>query len=510
MTEPKSPTAGAWVGASSVGTLFAQRARIEGEKIALVQDDRTRTFAELNERANRLAHVLLANGITRGDRVALLARNCIEYVEVELACGKIGAITACQNWRLADAELQHCLTLVEPSLIISAPDYLVTLARLDLPKMPVIAIGEDYEARLADSATSEPENAVDGEDGFVILYTSGTTGMPKGALISHRAMIARSLCIAGEMDLPRDDCFIAWAPYFHMASTDQGTASLLRGTPVVIVDGYDPAAIIRTLEQRRVGWLLLIPGMIEDFVQALRAAKPEIKGVSMCGAMADLVPPHQLAAVTELLDAPYVNTFGATETGLPPATGSLIPVGVAPTDLAKRQSGFCEIRLVDEHDNEVGIDEPGEVAVRGPTIFSGYWRAPETNAKDFRNGWFHMGDVMARRPDGLLTFKDRVKYMIKSGGENIYPAEIERVLMADARVDDVAVVRKQDDRWGEIPVAAVAINADVTSEDLLNACRQELAGYKQPKEIRFVDYNDLPRSTSGKIQRHEVEKWFVE
>jgi fatty-acyl-CoA synthase len=411
---------------------------------------------------------------------------------------------------LADAELQHCLTLVEPSLIIAAPDYLDTLARLDLPELPVISIGPDYEARLTVSPTTDPGVPVDGEDGFVILYTSGTTGMPKGALISHRAMIARSLCIAAEMDLPREDWFIAWAPYFHMASTDQGTASLLRGTPVVIVDGYDPKAIIETLEQRRVGWLLLIPGMIEDFVQALRAAKPIIKGVSMCGAMADLVPPHQLAAVTELLDAPYVNTFGATETGLPPATGSLIPVGVAPTDLAKRQSGFCEIRLVDEDDNEVGTGEPGEVAVRGPTVFSGYWQAPETNAKDFRGGWFHMGDVMARREDGLLTFMDRVKYMIKSGGENIYPAEIERVLLADPRVDDAAVVRKQDARWGEVPVAAIAANAEFPAEELRATCREALAGYKQPKEIRFVAYDDLPRSTTGKIQRHEVEKWFAE
>jgi len=254
--------------------------------------------------------------------------------------------------------------------------------------------------------------------------------------------------------------------------------------------------------------------MVDDLVHALRATKPNIKGVRVCGAMADLVPPHQIAAVTELLDAPYLNTFGATETGLPPATCALIPVGEVPNDLAKRQSAYCEVKLVDADDNEVPVGVPGEMCMRGPTLFSGYWRAPETNAKDFRGGWFHMGDVMMRREDGRLTFMDRVKYMIKSGGENIYPAEIERALVADTRVEDACVVRRSDDRWGEVPVAAVAIADNTDQEalraDLFAACRTTLAGYKQPKDIRFVAYADLPRSTSGKIQRHEVESWFVE
>ncbi len=152
--------------------------------------------------------------------------------------------------------------------------------------------------------------------------------------------------------------------------------------------------------------------------------------------------------------------------------------------------------------------------MRGPTLFSGYWRAPETNARDFRGGWFHMGDVLARRADGRLVFMDRVKYMIKSGGENIYPAEIERILLAEPRVEDACVVRRADPRWGEVPVAAVAAAPatahDALRADLLAACRAALAGYKQPKEIRFVAYAELPRSTTGKIQRHEVEKWFAE
>ena len=147
--------------------------------------------------------------------------------------------------------------------------------------------------------------------------------------------------------------------------------------------------------------------------------------------------------------------------------------------------------------------------MRGPTLFSGYWRADEVNAHDFRGGWFHMGDVFVRNPDGSLDFVDRVKYLIKSGGENVYPAEIERVLLADPRVDDAVVVRRPDPRWGEVPVAVVAPNDErLTADELYARCRRELAGYKQPKDIRFVAFADLPRSTTGKIQRHEVEAWL--
>jgi fatty-acyl-CoA synthase len=294
-----------------------------------------------------------------------------------------------------------------------------------------------------------------------------------------------------------------------MASTDHALASLLRGNPVIVVDGYDPQALAGIVARHQIGWLPLVPGMIESFAGVLRAGAVRPRGIKAIGAMADLVPRHQLAEITTLLNAPYANTFGATETGLPPGTASFIPIGEAPTDLAKRQSSFCEVRLVDPNDREVPDGTPGECAMRGPTLFSGYWRAPEVNARDFRGGWFHMGDMFIRRDDGRLDFVDRAKYMIKSGGENVYPAEIERVLLADPRVDDAVVVRRADARWGEVPVAVIARNDErLTAEELHAACRQQLAGYKQPKEIRFVAFADLPRSTTGKIQRHEVEAWF--
>lgn len=502
---------GTGTGRASLGALFRQRALVDPDRPALIDGARVQSYAGLNARVNRLAHVLDGLGIRHGDRIAVLSGNAAEYVEIELAAAKIGAIVAAQNWRLADPELTHCIRLVAPAVAICTPTYREVLARLDIPDMPVIEIGEDYEARLAEAPEAEPDVPVDPEDGLIILYTSGTTGMPKGALISHRAMIARAM-ILGEIGVAPTDAFVAWAPFFHMASTDQALSTLLRGGTVISVDGYQPERLVEIVETHEIGWFLLMPGMVEEFNMALKAAGARPKGIKLIGAMADLVPPHAIAEATRLLDAPYLNTFGSTETGLPPATADLIPIGHVPTDLAKRQSAFCELRLVDPDENEVGIGAPGECCIRGATVFSGYWQAPETNGQDFRNGWFHMGDVFLRRPDGRLAFMDRVKYMIKSGGENIYPAEIERVLLADPRVDDAVVVRRTHPRWGEVPVAVIATGkpteAAALQADLTGRCREVLAGYKQPREIRFVTFADLPRSTTGKVQRHLVEAWF--
>jgi fatty-acyl-CoA synthase len=220
--------------------------------------------------------------------------------------------------------------------------------------------------------------------------------------------------------------------------------------------------------------------------------------------MADLVPPAEIARITRLLGAPYANTFGATETGNPPASAGVIAIGSTPSRLPKTQSAFCEIRLVDEDGHDVPDGAPGELWMRGPTLFSGYWGRGDA---DFVDGWFPMGDVFVRNPDGTLDFVDRRKYLIKSGGENIYPAEIERVLLADPRVAEAAVVRRRDERWGEVPVAFVARrDAALTADELLAACKASLAGYKKPRQIHFIDYDAFPRSASGKVLRHELER----
>ncbi len=494
-------------GRSTIGELFRSRVAVCPNAIAVQEGERELSYGTLNDRVNRLTNALHAMGIRRYDRLGLLTQNCIEYLELELAAAKLGAITAALNWRLSRSELLHCVNLVEPKLILVQEDLTEQLVGLDLLVPQILTLGDAYEAVLASADAREPNVAVDPEDGLVILYTSGTTGLPKGALISHRAMIARAFAFTSELQIAPQEAFVAWAPFFHMVSTDHSLATLLRGGKVIVVNGFHSERLIHALETERIGWFVLIPGMLEAFSTDLGSSTTFTpKGIRVCGAMADLVAPQQIAEITEHLKAPYLNSFGATETGLPPATRSVIPVGVAPSDLAKEQSAFCEVRLVAPNDEDVIDNEAGELAIKGPTLFSGYWNANETNATDFRGGWFHMGDVFRRLPDGRLAFVDRSKYMIKSGGENIYPAEIERVLLSDPRIVEAAVVRTTDATWGEAPVAFVARESDtVTEQDLLELCRAALAGYKKPREIYFIERHEFPRSTSGKIQRHELE-----
>ena len=493
-------------GRADLYSIFRTRVRNCAEALAVEDGSNRLTYAELHDRVDRLASVFLARGIAPGDRIAILSHNRAEYLELQLAAAGIGAIVACLNWRLAPDELRHCVELVEPVLALVEPG--LKAAYQDIASTPCLEIGPELESALAGARPDARVGTLvdDPEAGLTILYTSGTTGLPKGALISHRAHIARSMVFAAQLALDPGDGFIAWAPMFHMASTDHALATLLRGGTVVMVDGLQSAVINAALSRHKVGWFVMMPGTLEAFIAERRANPLPVKGIKVCGAMADLVPPHQIAELTGLLDTPYLNSFGATETGLPPGTADLIAPGVVPQTLSKRVSAFCEVRLVDPDGDEVPVGMPGEMAVRGPTLFSGYWNADDTNARDFRNGFFHMGDLFRRNSDGTIDFVDRAKYLIKTGGENVYPAEIERVLLAHPRVVDAAVVRAFDAKWGESPVAFVAcVDGGPQAQELMQLCREYLAGYKRPREIRFISFDDFPRSTSGKVQRHVLE-----
>ncbi len=492
--------------ASTVAGLFLEHARRAPHSIAIDEGLIQRTYAELALRTAKLAQVFAERGLKVGDRIAILSENRVEYLELYLAAARTGVIVACQNWRLAEPELRHCLDLVKPRLIFVSPRHADALSPIKTAAVPLI-FGPAFEECLEQAMPLTEIADLDPEAAFLILYTSGTTGLPKGAIISHRAEIARNMTLRAEFGIQPTDTFAAWSPLYHMGAAEFSLGTLMAGGKVIVVDGFDQPRLADVVAREKLGWLLLMPGMVGDFAGYLEDKNTTVKGIRVCGVMADLVPPADIQKITTLLGAPYANTFGATETGCPPCSSSLIPIGVAPTNLSKRQSPFCQVRLVDTNDREVADGQPGELCMRGPTNFSGYWQAPETNAEEFRGGWFHMGDVFIRNPDGTLDFVDRVKYLIKSGGENIYPAEIERVLLDDPGVADVAVVRRADEKWGEVPVAFVARrNQDLQARELYERCRAQLAGYKQPKDIFFIDVDDLPRSASGKIQRHELEK----
>jgi len=345
------------------------------------------------------------------------------------------------------------------------------------------------------------------EDALVVIYTSGTTGYPKGSIISHRAVFGRLWLWVIDLNLTPEDTFLGWAPMYHMASMDQMLVNGILGAKFIPVPGFQPERLAHYLWTERLGWFVMMPGMFDPVIEILRGSNRKPVGTRLTGAMADLVPPQTIAEITRLINSPYLNTFGATETGLAPATNTTFPIGEVPTDFSKRVNTACEIRLVDTEDRDVPLGEPGELIIRGTSLCSGYWDNEETNRDDFRGGWFHMGDVFTMNPDGTINFVDRRKYLIKSGGENIYPAEIERVLMSHEAVEEAVVVRVSDPKWGEVPKAYIAANKRVDEEELLVLCKENLAGYKKPRSFEFVPLERFPRSTTGKILRHEVEKW---
>jgi acyl-CoA synthetase (AMP-forming)/AMP-acid ligase II len=482
---------------------FARQARRVPHADALLFGADVWTYTKLLEHVERCARGLREMGVHRGMRVAVLSENRPEYTIVQLAAAKLGAMVACLNWRLPTEELRDSISLVRPHVLAYSARFAAVAAQLHGKTVHAIEIESLCpESGPIDDAAAEAQPA----DGLLIIFTSGTTGRPRAAVISHRAQIARMSLLQRDLGLDADDAYVAWSPMFHMGGSEHTLSSLMYGASAVICDGLDVAAITHAMVSRKIGWLLLVPATIDPLLVELERTRASVAGIKAVGCMADLVPAATIDALCKRVSAPFLNSFGSTETGLPPLSGHLLPVGDPLTDLSKRMNSGCELRLVDPSGHDVVDGSVGEAWVRGPTLFSGYWNRDAIDGSCFRGGWYPMGDLFRRTPSGGYQFVGRSKYLIKSGGENIYPAEIERILLDDPRVDDAVVVRKPDAKWGEVPVAfVVRRDARLNAADIDELCRAHLAGYKRPKAVHFIDAPIMPRSATGKIIREQLE-----
>ncbi len=495
--------------------LFDRQVRAGGGNPALQSERMSLTYAQLDARSRRLAALLRADGVMPGDRVAILSENDPDFLVLCVAALRLGATLATPNPRLAVVELAHCLRLVTPRVLLVSPKQAARLVGLETLAPIVREIGPDTEldAQLADHRVAPFTTELahpDPEDIQFIMYTSGTTGLPKGAMISHRAVLARLMVYVLDYGVDGKDTFLAWSPLCHMASIELGFGTLLLGGKVVVIDGPDLPTICDYLEREPLSNLIVFPGMAEQVIAYLEARRPKVHRLKKFGALADLFSPNDIARLTALLGQPFTNTFGSTETGMPPLSAGRLAVGVAPTDLGKLPSSLCEVRVCADDDSEAPVGEPGELAVRGPTVFSGYWDAPLSTDEALRGGWYRTGDMFRRRADGRFDYVDRRKYLIKSGGENIYPAEIERVVLQHPGIADAIVVRRSDARWGEVPVLVVVPRAEAPREtELLALCAEALAPFKRPKAVLFARAADLSRSATGKIVRTDVEAWVA-
>ncbi len=482
------------------------------------------TWARLHERVQRLAAAFAIRGVGRGDRVAILMTNRPEFVEATLAANAAGAIAVPVNFRLAPAEAAYILGDSGARLVVTdaaaAPLAAAAAAAL-VPPPRIIVTGldpagdvagdaagaESYEALLEAVTTAPPEVQIDERDVALIMYTSGTTGRPKGAMLTHLNLLMQALTAIRTSRL-HDGGHVALlnVPLFHIAGIGTMPPSLMIGSTSVIMPTapFDAAATLEVIESEGVTHLFLVPAQWQ-----VLCTHPDV--TRRTGSLRSLTWGAAPATVTLLKTmaaafpaAEIISVFGQTE--MSPVT-TYLPGGDAIRKIGSVGKPIPTIaaRIVDEEMNDVAPGQVGEIVYRGPTLMAGYWQNPEATAAAFRGGWFHSGDLVRADEEGFLYVVDRKKDMIISGGENIYCSEVENVLSAHPAVADIAVIGAKHDRWGETPIAVV-VPADPaappTLDDLTAWARGKLSSYKKPTRLVLVD--ELPRNAAGKVLKHEL------
>jgi acyl-CoA synthetase (AMP-forming)/AMP-acid ligase II len=476
--------------------------------------DETVTYSEMSARAAALAGGLHERGVGTGDVVALLSYNCIEFLETIFAANYLGAIAMPINWRLAAPEVRYILEhsgaralVCDETLRPLADD---ATAGMEQP-LARVCIAPDAPAgwtRLTDvraPSSAPPPSRADGDDLHRLMYTSGTTGRPKGVMITHANLAWKNLAHLVEFGVTSADLGLACGPLYHVGALDLTTTTLIAaGATTIIHRAFDASDVVDELERSRVTTVWLAPAMVNAIMALPGVERRDLSSVRLIINGGEKMPIPLIERLQRTFpSAWFADAYGLTET----VSGDTFLDRdnlVAKLGSVGRPCLYLELDICDEHGASAPAGERGEVVLRGPKVFKGYWRDPDATAKAFAGGWFHTGDIGVRDDDGYLYIVDRLKDMILSGGENIAGSEVERVLYEHAAVLEVAVVGRPDDRWGEVPIAFVALRPDTaaTADELIDHCRGQLARFKVPKEVVFVDA--LPRNPSGKVLKREL------
>lgn len=510
----------------TAGEMLTAQARLQRDRIGARDLDRSMTFAEWNERACRLANGLLDLGLAKGDRVAVLAYNRVEWAEVYGACAKAGLVAVPINFRLAAPEVAFICRDCAVAAVI-AEDALADVVdtieeNLSLPEGRLFLIGgvragwRSYEGLIDDASAAEPDSDVQPDDPWCLMYTSGTTGNPKGAIRSHRGMAMLALMTDIELGLSRDDDALLVMPMCHANSLNFFTAFLYIGARVTVFSrpSFDAALCLRTIGELGVTFSSLVPthyAMMLDVPHEERgdAGFERVKRLMVSSAPARV---ETKRAVMEMFpNSGLFELYGSTEAGwvtfLHPEE-QFDHLGTVGREVV----GSAPIRLLDDDGNEVPDGEIGELYSCSPYAFEGYWNLPEKTAEAFRGNYLSVGDMAIRDEAGFIRLVDRKKNMIISGGENVYPTEVEAVLAQHPDVKDVAVVGQPDEKWGERVAAAVVPRADasLTAEELMAWSRDRLAGYKRPRTVVFLAPDEMPRNATGKILHRVLRDLLAE
>lgn len=484
------------------------------ERVAIGFDGELVTYGGLVERAAASAGALHSLGVGRGDVVAHLLYNSLDFVDLMVACAQLGAIFMPLNWRLAGPELEYIVNHAGARVLVSEPELepLVEPVRANLACERFVRLGptggggwEPLDGLRAATAPVREIARVDCDDVLRLMYTSGTTARPKGVMITHGNLDAKNAAHAVELGFRSDDVGIVGGPLYHVGALDLTTTTLLHvGASTHILRKFDAPAVLEAIERLRGTTVWLAPAMVNLVLADPALAARDLSSMRVIIDGGEKMP---LPLIERVLDAfPnawFADAYGLTETV---SGDTFLDKGLSRHKLGSvgKPVIHLELRVVDESDEDVAAGEPGEVVLRGPKVCKGYWRDEEATARAFRGGWFHTGDVGVLDEEGFLTIADRIKDMVISGGENIATPEVERVLYEHPAVLEAAVVGSPDPRWGEVPAAYVALRpgAEATAEEIVAFCAARLAKFKSPKIVRFVD--TLPRNPSGKVLKREL------
>ena len=500
------------------------------DKTAIVFEDKRYTFSQLNERVNRLANGLLKLGVKKGDRVAFLQVNCNQCVETYFAVAKIGAIYMPLNFRVKEKELSYMFNTAEAIALVVGERYIPMIQSIqselkDMKHLISIENKHDdmpyYEDVISSSSADEIAAEIDDDDTTMLMYTAGTTGFPKGVMLSHNSFSVYMLENVTPADPIAEESNILTVPLYHVAGIQAMMAAIYGGRTLVMERQFEPGEWMTLVETEKVNRAMMVPTMLKQLLDHPDFKKHDLSSLKVITYGAAPMPiPVIKKALEEFPGVSFINAFGQTETAstitaLGPEdhvlTGTPEEIDKKLARLASigKPMADVEMKVIDEEGKTLPTGEVGEILARGPRVMSGYWKDEEKTASTIdKDGWVHTGDVGYVDEDGYYFLAGRSSDMIIRAGENISPEEIENAIRDHPKVEDVAVIGVPDETWGEEPRAVVIRKKgiDVTEDEIMEHCRANLASFKRPRTVVFVD--DLPRNPMGKLIKREIREKY--
>ncbi|MTW87431.1 long-chain-fatty-acid--CoA ligase [Virgibacillus dakarensis] len=507
-----------------IGDIPRRNSKLYPDKVAIIDGDVQMTYFYFNQRINSLANAVLSSGLRKGNRIAVLFKNGFQYLELYFAAAKAGTPIVPINFRVAEQELLEILLDSDPEILFFGEEFYPLVLNIKHKAVKIkqyicieksIQSTASYEDFIRNSPTTEPNILVNEDDIAILGYTGGTTGLPKGVMTTHRNVVTNCFQTALDMKFHSGHRFLCVSPLFHAGGSTGFLRFSLVGGSNVIVNSSNPTQILRYIEEYNVTHTLLVPALILRFLQM-----PEIHDYNLSSLECIMygtapMPLEPLKKALNTFNCDFAQVYGSTETFT--AISLLLQSDhvrngsekeIERMKSAGRQVCGVEIKISDEHGKEVQVNETGEILVKGKNVMKGYWRRPELTSNVLRDGWYHTGDIGKMDELGYVYIVDRKKDMIISGGENIYPREVENVLFTHPAVTDCAVIGIPDESWGESVKALVVLKEgiDLTKGDLINYCKKHLASYKKPRSIEFV--STLNRTATGKIQKNKIRDQY--